>query len=75
MLSLSFALLRDLLLATRLRLRLGGPYWGLGLEFFFDENAAFGVEYRMHFYFGDDQAGVPVDGGHRQVAVSVAAYW
>ncbi len=52
-----------------------GPYWGFGLENFVTETCALGLEYRMHFYFGDDEAGVPVDGGARQLAALLSWYW
>jgi hypothetical protein len=52
-----------------------GPYLGFGLELFPEETVSVGVEYRMHFYFGDDEAGEPLDGGYRRLAVNLAKYW
>ena len=53
----------------------GGPYWGAGLELFPGPNASLGIEFKMHFYFGDDESGTPVDGGYRQLALLMTMYW
>ncbi len=60
---------------ARANAAIGGPYWGFGLEMFPGPRLALGVEYKMHFYFGSDEAGVPVDGGVMQLAAFVSAYW
>ncbi len=53
-----------------------GPYAGVGAEFFTPgDPMAFGIEYRANFYFGDDEAGVPVDGGQGQLSALLAFYW
>ena len=52
-----------------------GPYWGAGLELFHGPHLALGVDYKFHYYFGDDDAGVPVDGGARQLGVLMSFYW
>jgi hypothetical protein len=53
-----------------------GPYVGVGAEFFTPgDRMALGIEYRANFYFGDDKAGDPVDGGQGQLLVLLASYW
>jgi len=55
--------------------RVTGPYVGGGLELFPSPNVALGLDYKVHYYFGDDDAGVPVDGGCGQLAALVTWYW
>ncbi len=53
-----------------------GPYVGVGAEFFTPGDAmVLGIEYRANFYFGDDEAGDPVDGGQGQLSLLLASYW
>lgn len=52
-----------------------GPYWGFGLEIFPGPSVSLGFEFKMHFYFGEDESGKPVDGGHRQIAACMTMYW
>ena len=52
-----------------------GPYWGVGLELFHGPNLALGVDYKAHYYFGNDDEGEPVDGGARHLAVVMSFYW
>jgi hypothetical protein len=52
-----------------------GPYVGAGLEVLPNRSLSLAVDYKAHFYFGDDDDGVPVDGGARQLAVTVGLYW
>ncbi len=54
---------------------LGGPYLGLGLELFLAEHLSVALDYKMHFYFGEDLAGDLVDGGYRQVGVQLSLNW
>jgi hypothetical protein len=61
--------------AARADADVGGPYLGLGFEILANPNVAFAIEYKSHFYFGDDDAGVPLDGGHRQFGLLMCAYW
>jgi len=55
--------------------RVTGPYVGGGLELFADSNVALGLDYKVHYYFGDDEAGVPVDGACGQFSAQVTWYW
>jgi hypothetical protein len=52
-----------------------GPYAGAGLEVMPNRNLSLAVDYKAHFYFGEDDMGVPMDGGARQVAVTMGLYW
>ncbi len=52
-----------------------GPYVGAGLEVLPTRALSIALDYKAHFYFGDDDAGVPVDGGARQLAVTMGLYW
>jgi len=51
-----------------------GPYMGGGLEFLID-NVALAIDYKGQFYFGNDVAGMPVDGGARLVSFLYSFYW
>jgi len=55
--------------------RVTGPYVGGGLELFPNPDVALGLDYKVHYYFGDDDAGVPVDGACGQFAAQVTWYW
>ncbi len=55
--------------------RVTGPYVGGGIEFFPESNVALGLDYKVHYYFGDDDAGVPVDGACGQLSAQVTWYW
>ncbi|MHC5054847.1 MAG: outer membrane protein [Planctomycetota bacterium] len=52
-----------------------GPYAGAGLEIMPSRNLSVALDFKAHFYFGDDDAGVAMDGGARQVAVTMGLYW
>ena len=53
-----------------------GPYASVGAEFFNPAGwMCLGVEYRAHFYFGEDSTGVPVDGGVGQTSILAGFYW
>jgi hypothetical protein len=52
-----------------------GPYLGGGLEWFPDKSVSLGLDYKVHYYFGDDDAGVPVDGASGQLAAQITWYW
>jgi len=55
--------------------RVTGPYVGGGLEWFPDSNVALNLDYKVHYYFGDDDAGDPVDGACGQLSAQIAWYW
>jgi hypothetical protein len=55
--------------------RVTGPYLGGGLEWFPQSNIALGLDYKIHYYFGDDEAGIPVDGAGGQLSGQVTWYW
>jgi hypothetical protein len=55
--------------------RVTGPYLGGGLEWFPDSSVALGLDYKVHYYFGDDEAGVPVDGANGQLSAQITWYW
>ena len=56
-----------------------GPYWAAGAEFFVNgapgAYGALGIEYREHYFLGDDTAGNPIEGGCRQLCLQISAYW
>jgi len=52
-----------------------GPYAGVGLEIMPNRSLSLAVDFKAHFFFGDDDAGVPIDGGARQLAVTMGYYW
>ena len=60
-----------------------GPYVGVGAEFFTRQEffstllrySSTTIEYRASFYFGEDEAGVPVDGGAQSLALMFGFYW
>jgi hypothetical protein len=52
-----------------------GPYVGAGLEVFPRENLSLALDWRGHFYFGEDDAGAPVDGGASQTSLVFSWYW
>jgi hypothetical protein len=52
-----------------------GPYVGCGLEWFAGTGAALALDYKAHFYFGEDASGIPVDGGAHVVSALVSWYW
>lgn len=53
-----------------------GPYASVGAELFNRmRTMCLGVEYRAHFYFGEDSTGVPVDGGVGQASILGGFYW
>lgn len=52
-----------------------GPYVGGGLELFVDPHFAVGLDYKGHYYFGDDKAGKPVDGACGQLSANITFYW
>jgi hypothetical protein len=55
--------------------RVTGPYVGGGLEWFPQPDVALGLDYKVHYYFGDDDAGVPVDGACGQLSAQATLYW
>jgi hypothetical protein len=55
--------------------RVTGPYVGAGLEWFAEPNVSAGLDYKVHYYFGDDDSGVPVDGACGQLSAQIAWYW
>jgi len=55
--------------------RVTGPYLGGGLEWFPQPDVALGLDYKVHYYFGDDDAGVPVDGACGQLSAQATWYW
>ncbi len=52
-----------------------GPYIGGGLEIFADPSVTVGVDYKAHYFIGDDDAGVLVDGFAGQLALVLPGYW
>ncbi len=52
-----------------------GPYIGGGLELFANPGATVGVDYKAHYFIGDDDAGVLVDGFAGQLALVLTGYW
>jgi hypothetical protein len=52
-----------------------GPYVGAGLEVFPRENLSLALDWKGHFFFGDDDAGAPVDGGASQTSLLFSWYW
>lgn len=54
---------------------IGGPYLGLGIELFLTEHISAALDYKMHFYFGEDLLGVLVDGGYRKVGLQLSLNW
>ena len=54
-----------------------GAYVGAGLESFFEdyEGLSVALDWRGHFFFGDDDAGAPVDGGASQTSLVLSWYW
>jgi hypothetical protein len=52
-----------------------GPYVGCGLEWFAGPGSAVALDYKAHFYFGEDTVGVPVDGGASLVSALFSWYW
>jgi len=55
--------------------RVTGPYVGGGLEWFPEPDVALNIDYKVHYYFGDDDLGVPVDGACGQLSAQIAWYW
>lgn len=54
---------------------LPGPYVGAGLEVFPNERLSLAIDWRGHFFFGDDDSGAPVSGGASQTSLVVSWYW
>ncbi len=52
-----------------------GPYLGGGLELFADPGVTVGVDYKAHYFIGDDDAGVLVDGFTGQLGIVLTGYW
>lgn len=55
--------------------RVTGPYVGGGLEVFADPGMTLGLDYKVHYYFGDDEEGDPVDGACGQLSANITWYW
>jgi hypothetical protein len=52
-----------------------GPYAGAGLELFTDPALSLAVDYRAHFYSGEDDAGAAIDGGTKQISLVMSCHW
>jgi len=54
---------------------LPGPYVGGGLEVFPNESLSLALDWRGHFFFGDDDARARVEGGASQTSLVFSWYW
>jgi len=52
-----------------------GPYIGGGLELFANPGFTAGLDYKVHYYLGDDDEGDPVEGACGQASVNFTWYW